>query len=803
MDAIDATVEALTRKDEREIRNFGLGSTDGAQKLITRHFETYMGLFEEAVDEAKGLRGRRRELLTLNVEVLTLASLEAAISSFRGIRVFQNEEMDDLSKVLWFIGRRLEGECYGNAFRHYMAEEAERIERAVKRSAGNLAYRKRLLKQIAREKGFVYEDWLDNDILKGAEWILNVLLKGPMFTLDEDRQFTMTPEALSEVETIMGDLVLMKPRCLPQVGPVVDWEGTYIHIDSLRFPMVRTHMKAVRKFVEREFRTGCMGPTIEALNHAQSVLWRINEPLLDSVRWAYHADLGRTVGLPAKSSLAVPEKPSENLPETERFRLLRERRDKKIANRGFIGERIGLEQNLAMAESLPGKPFWTPMNLDYRGRFYAIPQLNFQGADHIRSLFLFEEGQVLTEEGMYWLKAHVANCGAFDKIDKAPFDDRVKWVEDNLAWIDAVAYAPEHERGWMSADSPFMFVAACRALCDALAGHPCHLPVSFDGTCSGLQHLCAMTRAPEGALVNLTPSERPNDVYQVVADRVRAKVEADLGGELDAFAKAFLAYGISRSLVKRNVMTYSYSSKARGMTEQLMDDTMRPLSTKVLIGDLSEHPFGQDWIEVSGKAVSRHWQLSSYMAKHTYAAIEEVVEGPAKAMAFLREIAGAYAHEGKPTIWHTPLGFPVMMRYPNITTKQVELFLQDKAIRIQPRCSLEVPGILKAKSKNGVSPSFVHSLDACHLMKVLLECKQEGINSIALVHDSFGCLPNDCGRFRTIIKRTFRDLYTDNDVLEAIRKEAEERLENPQLPELPTYGTLDLNQIMQADYCFA
>lgn len=812
MDAIDVTIEALTRRDQRDIRNFGLGSTEGAQKLITRHFESYLGLFESAVDEAKaaGIRGRRRELLTLDVEVLTLAALEAAISSFEGTKTFKNDEMDDLSKVLWFIGKRMEGECYGKLFREHMAKESEQIEKAVKRAAGNLSYRKRLLKNIARQKGFEYEEWTENDHLKAAEWVIGVLIKGPLFTFDDDMQFVMTPEALAEVEGIMADLVMRKPRCLPQSGPVVPWESPYLHLDGLRYQMVRTHMKAVSKFVEREFRAGGMAPTLEALNHAQATLWRINEPMLELVRWAFHADLGRAAGLPAKKPLALPEKPTEDMPEADRMKVFRERRDKKTANRGFIGERIILEQNLAMAQSLVGKPFWTPMNLDYRGRVYALPQLNFQGPDHLRSLFLFEEGQVLTEEGIYWLKVHVANCGAFNKIDKAPFDHRVAWVNENINDILNVARNPKDTTEfWTQADSPFLFVAACMSLVDALEGKPCHMPVSFDGTCSGLQHLCAMTRAPEGSLVNLTPSERPNDVYQVVADRVKARVEADLGGEFHEYAQAFLDFGINRGLVKRNVMTYSYSSKARGMTEQLMSDTMRPLAMKLLTGELANHPFGQDWIEVTDpqtgevKPVSRHWQFATYMAKHTYAAIEEVVQGPARAMSFLREVAGAYAHEGKPTIWHTPLGFPVMMRYPNITTKQVNLFLQDKAIRLQPRCAVETPGIQKAKSKNGIAPSFVHSLDACHLMMVLLECKKEGINSIALVHDSFGCLPNDCGRFRAIIKRTFRDLYVVNDVLDNIRKEAEERLDNPQLPEVPYKGDLDMEDIMQADYCFA
>jgi DNA-directed RNA polymerase len=136
----------------------------------------------------------------------------------------------------------------------------------------------------------------------------------------------------------------------------------------------------------------------------------------------------------------------------------------------------------------------------------------------------------------------VANCGAFKVevgdangkkvkvgIDKVPFEERIKWVDDNLTWITAAVLNPLKDpefigptRGefWMQADAPFLFLAACRELVSALTHGPeyvSRLPVSWDGACNGLQHLAAMTRAPEGLLVNLTNDPEPHDVYQVVA----------------------------------------------------------------------------------------------------------------------------------------------------------------------------------------------------------------------------------------------------------------------------------------------
>jgi DNA-directed RNA polymerase, mitochondrial len=145
-------------------------------------------------------------------------------------------------------------------------------------------------------------------------------------------------------------------------------------------------------------------------------------------------------------------------------------------------------------------------------------------------MFLFADGEPIGEEGIYWLKVHLANCGDDNRISKQAFDERVAWVDRNLTQIVNVASFPLSELWWTKADKPFMFLAACFELAAAIEEGPTyvtHLPVSFDGSCSGLQHLCAMTRAPEGSLVNLTPEERPQDIYQTVADLARELIEAD------------------------------------------------------------------------------------------------------------------------------------------------------------------------------------------------------------------------------------------------------------------------------------
>jgi DNA-directed RNA polymerase len=347
-----------------------------------------------------------------------------------------------------------------------------------------------------------------------------------------------------------------------------------------------------------------MAPVLEAINHAQSTKWRINKPILDLVRHCYNTNV-RVEGLPSQKDIPVPEKPLawDDMTETQRKLWKRKATEVAEVNRGYLGERIVLSRDFAMADVLVDKPFYIPHNVDYRGRVYGIPHFQFQRQDHIRAMFMFDEGQILDNEGLYWLKVHVANCGDFNKISKQPFDERVWWVDDNIDAIIATGRSPMDNLWWLKADYPFMFVAACMALKDALDGCEVHIPVSFDGSCSGLQHLAAQSKCSStGNLVNLKSRKKPADIYQTVADLVATKVTADLTStktitfrlsetenkthNISDLAKMLNAYGVSRSLVKRNTMTFCYSSKRAGMQQQILEDTMRPLQLQVLAGEI-------------------------------------------------------------------------------------------------------------------------------------------------------------------------------------------------------------------------
>jgi DNA-directed RNA polymerase len=205
--------------------------------------------------------------------------------------------------------------------------------------------------------------------------------------------------------------------------------------------------------------------------------------------------------------------------------------------------------------------FYFPHNLDFRGRAYPLPpHLNHIGDDLSRGLLQFGESRALGEEGLRWLKIHLAGLYGYDK---ASFSERVTWVEERLDDIRDSAKDPLNgQRWWVRADDPWQCLATCMELINALDSGDPHsfqsfLPIHQDGTCNGLQHYAALGGDMDGARqVNLVEGDRPSDVYSHVAGRVETMIEADAekGDRLALMCKG----KISRKVVKQTVMTTVY-----------------------------------------------------------------------------------------------------------------------------------------------------------------------------------------------------------------------------------------------------
>lgn len=619
-----------------------------------------------------------------------------------------------------------------------------------------------------------------DEVVLGLQ-VLSCVMEAGLFQLvePEDRGYRtleFTDDAVRQMHDLQEWQRYMHPIYRPMVAkPRSVAEGSYLDQRlASTVQMVKTMNKEQKAMIAGAVKAGAK--FVEACDTIQSVPLTINPWILPVIEKAYHA------------GLAIGSVPTSRLPEGKTPDDRRLRSQLKSQQAGFLTD-LNEAKHYTQYEEV-----FLPATMDFRGRVYAKPHLNHQRADYVKAMWLFAEGKPLTYRGLEELKIHIANTGDFQKMSKAPFADRIKWVDDNFPRIYETVQDPWSDLWWTEADSPFCFMAACHAYCEWFENpetYVCHLPIAIDGSCSGLQHYSAMLRDSIGAKsVNLVPTEQPEDVYKEVANIVNELVLADHD---DPLAKEWLAHKIDRKVTKRATMTLCYGSKQYGWREQLMEDFMNQYKKEIAVGKREVHPFSEP-----GKA-------SGYMAKKLDKALRMTVKAAVEGMDWLQETSSLLAKENKPITWTTPVGFPVVNGYYEPIIKDIDIKVRGR--RYRNKLLLGYTDKLKAtKQRSTIAPNFVHSFDACHLMMVALQAKKEGINSFLLIHDSFGCLPSDMERFSEIVREQFVELYKHHDPFMAVHHTAhvalsEKNREKLEMP--PAKGSLNIEDVVNSKYAFA
>ena len=220
-----------------------------------------------------------------------------------------------------------------------------------------------------------------------------------------------------------------------------------------------------------------------------------------------------------------------------------------------------VKSDIATARGLADQPFWLDYNCDKRGRVFAVQHLNYGREDHVRALFKFARGPQLDRNDLDWLAIHCANCEGSQ--DKEPWDKRIEWADDNRETIQKIAADPVGTFDlWRDADKPFAYVAACRELAGAWrdpTNFKTHLPIGFDGSANGIQHLALLCRDADAARrVNLIETDRPQDLYGDVVAHVVAEVKSDSHPSAAWWRDRFnlLTPKQRRKLLKTPAMTY-------------------------------------------------------------------------------------------------------------------------------------------------------------------------------------------------------------------------------------------------------
>ncbi len=263
-------------------------------------------------------------------------------------------------------------------------------------------------------------------------------------------------------------------------------------------------------------------------------------------------------------------------------------------------------------------------------------------------------------------------------------------------------------------------------------------------------------------------------------------------------AYAWLQFGIDRSTVKRNVMTYCYGSAQFGFKEQCMEDII--------------HPAYMEYKQKKNRGEDAVWHFhgngsaaAALMAKHAYAAVKRTVLRAAQAMDWMQKAAYLIAQDNAPVRWTTPLGFPVLQEY-RVTKEQVVNCIT-LGQRRQLHVRIDTLDYDKNKAKNSIAPNVVHSLDSCHLQSLVnMAYEKHGIKHFALIHDSFGTHAGNTEVFFKVIREAMVEMFENTDVFAELEQEFKLQC-NPEKHDkflaLPEYGNLDLHGIIESDFAFA
>jgi len=758
-DAISQGLKKL-HKNTRELEDksyasatvYGAASIDTLLPLVVARIEATTNRIKEG---KTGASFKEIQQYLADVEPLAAAAISVKLTFDK---VFSYKEKSNQAvNICDSIGLAVEQECQ---MRHY-EKEAPGLLKVLKdnywhRSIGTQQKLVVIRTLMNRYEVKQWDAWGRSNRIKLGGWLLDCIMQSSgWFTKDIQQQgrkrvqyVIPTPEFLEIKDAVMRDAELFSPLAWPMLIEPNDWTndrcGGYILNEVMRG----------HEMVRRGDPTCIQGEKpLEFLNKIQKVAYRLN-PFTVGV--AEELDrLERAVGkfLPIIHH-ELPPKPVD-IAENEEARQSYRRACAEVHNlqaqefRKSCRTRMTME---AVDRFKKRDKFYIPWSFDYRGRAYPIPAfLTPQDTDFGKSLLKFADESYMTPEAEDWLAFQVATTYG---LDKAPMSERLEWVKNNSYLITCVASDPiKHIHDWEAVDEPWQFLAACDEyyhcvlVCDR---HFTSLPVATDATCSGLQILAGLARDKNTAkLVNVLPSDRPQDAYKVVAEAATPYCPKSIQPYMD------------RKTVKRVVMTVPYNAK--------------PFSNRGYI----KEALAEKGIEIDKDDLTK-----TVVAVRN--AMDEVVPGPMAVMSWIEsEVANAIDRGKAELTWITPSGFVVTQKLMKKQTVQVVL-------QLLGRCKLTVAvddsdKVDKQHHKNATAPNLIHSLDASllHFSALAFDAP------IALIHDSVLCRATDMSSLSTIVRETYMHLFAEHDYLRDFAHQIGAETEPPIIGDLMPESVID------------
>lgn len=801
------------------------GNIDGlprAQVLIGRLFadvrERIAVVHTAILDKAQGWgRGRQamhgRWITRVSPDVLAVMLLHFLIKeALMADRQHSSLTFQRLAKGL---GRNIEREALlADAIKVsplYVKHAFDNLKRSSTKSEGHIQRTSEAIIEnvLALDSACQLED---SDLMHIGKVLLQVALSAELVTVHRSTGhkghmvYYQLAECVQEFLRVRDSDVasFVDPGSLTMLAPPLPWTGIaeggyYTPRRRLVMPLIKLNRDIYKSGKHSLYSPEAMPAVYAACNYLQSQAFELDAEVVSHLSRLWGQG-GGVLGLP---KLSLGDKPEFPFPESwtkdsatpvelEAFQLWKERCARHYtAVAKNAGKVLTISSLLRRAKSLEGATLWHPVFLDWRGRIYYRGSPNPQGTDFERAVLHFKDKRALGTRGVYWLKVHMANCLGYDKV---PLDQRVRFVEERWDTLVGDSTAPEDSALYRGADSPISLLAAVLELKRAIdSGDPytyqSGLPVHVDATCSGLQHFSAMLRDPIGGrYVNLTASDVREDIYQHLADLLNSRIAilASKPCASQRFAQIWQAIGITRALAKKPVMTYVYSATALGISDDISEYL---LDTEANLDNFAE----------PGEVIQRR-KLCMFLAKLMMETIQEVVPAAAAVMQWLRNLVG----KDDEITWTAPNGFTVIQRYYNYDKTRIEVKTcgVEKVVCFKRKDSMNI-----REMRDGISPNFVHSMDASHLVSTVNASESAGI-PIVTIHDSFGTTAGDVDTLLLCTKEQFIKQYSNPNLLvntldrHILGVQGAEQKVTSNTDNI-TIGTLDITSVLHNQYFFS
>ncbi|WP_370955663.1 DNA-directed RNA polymerase [Bosea sp. RCC_152_1] len=765
-----------------------------------------------------------------------LMEVDAEVAAALALRVCLNNisKPRRLQSVAIEIGSNIEDEVIMQQFKERSAKDYATTIEKIEGGSTTGHYRRSVARRFAKQAGVTLK-W-DQDIKhKLGMFLINLMEPMGLFeavtyfkggSFKSVQELAPTPKVLEVIRQRSEVLAYLSPSYLPTIVPPKPWTGP-------KDGGYWSGMAHRVRFVISGKRRDQPAAVYEAINAIQETAWVVDRKMLAVIEELFDTGM-KAEGIPS----AEPEKPGPRplgLNEEETKAWMKAAAEKWKEHRQITSKRKALSDVLTVARKMaPYEAIYFPHQLDFRGRAYPIPMfLNPQGNDYVKSLLRFSKGlPIETDEARMWLAVHGANSYGVDKVS---FAKRIQWVQDNEQMILLCANDPLGAgfRHWnnKAVDKPFCFLAWCfewAALLDAEAKGEVFLssvPVGLDGSCNGIQHYSAALRDLEGGrAVNLLPGDEPADIYQTVADKaslilsellalpkgstIRDPFLAELVSKWEAekvndegavvkgktdwrtYCQQWLSFGLNRKITKRSVMCLPYGIGQRSSMAYILEGLQEVVEAK------GKNPFFKSEEE------DGLFRAALFLQPVVWAAITATVVAARSAMDWIKCYTKLVLENNQAPSWITPDGFLIEQRYMNMAGRRIDTTLFGSVVK--HTLQTETQEINKREHLNGVAPNWVHSMDATAMRLAVLEGKDAGLTSFAMVHDSFGTHAANTHLFSHLIRESFVNMYEGSDPIAMFAVSMTSRCAPDALrPNLPARGTLDLSNVLESDYFFA